>query len=256
MDVPVVRLFGGSHEPAPTLSHLLAELTRSEILARARAGAIGLVPVGAFEQHGAHLPVGTDAILAEEICMRAARRANADVLVAPPLWTGYSPHHLRFGATVSVQAGTFLQLLRDVVRTVRAWLPRLVLVNGHGGNRGPLITLALEEGCLAISYWDLVDPGLMSELFGCDLGSIGHAGQAETSLMLAAAPALVGTPSEAFEPIRRENDSFLVPDMGASGVLGNPFTAASASGERFIDAVTAALADFLDHLPNPKEDAI
>lgn len=238
------------------MSHLLSELTRGEILARARNGAIGLIPIGALEQHGAHLPVGTDAILVQEICLRAARRANADVLVAPSLWTGYSPHHLRFGATASVRATTFLQLVQDLVRTVRVWLPRLVLVNGHGGNRSPLNIVALDEGCPAISYWDLVNPALMSELFPSDRGSIGHAGQAETSLMLAVAPAIVDTPSGAFEPIRRENEPFLVPDMGASGVLGNPFTAASEPGERFIDAVTAALADYLDQLPNPKDDAI
>ena len=125
------------------LSCRVAELDRVALVERAANGAIGLVPVGSLEQHGDHLPVGTDTMLVESVCLRAAARAGVDVLVAPPLWTGFSPHHLRFGASVSLRADTLLRLVRDVVRTLRDWLPRLVLVNGHGGNRGPLTTLAI-----------------------------------------------------------------------------------------------------------------
>ena len=238
------------------VGHRLADLNRGEILERAGAGAVGVVPVGSLEQHGEHLPVGTDAMVAEEVCLRAAARAATDVLVAPPIWTGFSPHHLRFGATASLRAETFLTLLRDVVGTIRPWLPRLVLVNGHGGNRGPLTTVAIEQGCLVLDYWELVDADLTRELFPADLGSIGHAGEAETSMVLAIAPARVGSPGDAFEPIPRPNESFLVPDMGASGVLGNPAAATAEAGERFLDAVVTALADYLDHLPTTKEVAI
>jgi len=238
------------------LSSRLAELDRMELRERAANGAIGLIPVGSLEQHGDHLPVGTDTMLVEGVCLQAAARAEVDVLVAPPLWTGFSPHHLRFGASVSLHAETMLRLLRDVVRTLREWLPRLVLVNGHGGNRGPLTTLAIEEGCLTVNYWELAGADLARELFQADLGSIGHAGQAETSMMLAAAPTLVGTPSPAFEQIRREHDAFLVPDMGASGVLGDPDKATAEAGGRFLDASADALADYLDRLPITKEGSL
>lgn len=233
----------------PALTHRLAELTRTELAHRVAAGAIGVVPVGALEQHGAHLPVGTDAFLVESICLAAAARARADVLVTPPVWTGFSPHHLRFGATVSLRSETFLNLLRDIVRTTASWLPRLILVNGHGGNRGPLTILALEDGATFVNYWELVPATVLLELFPTDRGSIGHAGQAETSLALAVAPSLVCKPDIGFSPIAAEGEAYLVPDMGPTGVLGDPSAGEALLGERFLEAVSVSLAVFLDQLP-------
>ena len=79
------------------------------------------LPLGALEQHGPHLPVGTDALLAEEVCVRAAAAATRDVLVAPALWSGFSPHHMGFGATVTLRPETLLALLRDVVESIATW---------------------------------------------------------------------------------------------------------------------------------------
>jgi len=72
--------------------------------------------------------------------------------------------------------------------------------------------------------------------------------------MLSAAPELVGTPSESFEPIVRANDPFLLPDMGASGVLGDPSAATAELGERLLAAVAEALAAVLDSLTVPTEE--
>ena len=69
--------------------------------------------------------------------------------------------------------------------------------------------------------------------------------------MLAVAPELVRTASPAFEPITRANDPFLLPDMGASGVLGDPGAASAAVGERFIGTAARALAELLDALASP-----
>jgi len=91
----------------------------------------------------------------------------------------------------------------------------------------------------------------MSDLFPVDLGSVGHAGQVETSAMLTIAPELVGTASQAFEPITRANDPFLLPDMGASGVLGDPAAASPAAGEQFVRTACRALAELLDDLASP-----
>jgi creatinine amidohydrolase/Fe(II)-dependent formamide hydrolase-like protein len=130
-----------------------------------------------------------------------------------------------------------------------------VIVNGHGGNRGWLGAFALAEECPFVNYWELVEPSVLSELFPVDLGSIGHAGQAETSAMLTVAPELVRTASAAFEPITRANDPFLLPDMGASGVLGDPAAASPAAGEQFVGTACRALAELLDALasPDPEE---
>ena len=230
------------------MSNRLSELTRAEAAERGEAGAVCILPVGALEQHGEHLPVGTDSLLVETVALRAAGRARADAIVAPTVWTGLSPHHVRLGVTVTIEPELLIDLVRQIVRCLRPWFREVVIVNGHGGNRGWLGALALSEECPYVSYWELVEPSLLRELFPVDLGSVGHAGQVETSAMLAVATELVGTPSEAFEPITRANDPFLLPDMGASGVLGDPAAASATAGEAFVETATQALADLLDAL--------
>lgn len=230
----------------------LREVTRDVAAARGRAGAVCLLPIGSLEQHGEHLPVGTDSILVETVASRAAALAQTDVLVAPTVWTGLSPHHVRLGLTVTLEPELALGLTRSIVASLRGWFDRVVIVNGHGGNRGWLEALGLVDACLVVNYWELVEPALLRELFPVDLGSIGHAGQAETSAMLASLPALVSeTSGRAFEPIARENDAFRLPDMGATGVLGDPSAADAASGERFLAEAVAGLARLLDALPPP-----
>jgi creatinine amidohydrolase len=233
----------------------LLELSRAEAGERGRAGAVCVVPVGSLEQHGEHLPVGTDSLLVETVCLRAAALAQRDVVVAPTVWTGQSPHHVRLGVTVTLPPELLIELTREFARCLRPWFAAVVLVNGHGGNRGWLGALALDEEIPYVNYWDLVEPALLSELFPVDLGSIGHAGQAETSAMLSVAPELVGTPSAAFEPIERANDPFLLPDMGASGVLGDPSAATAELGGRFLGAVAEGLAAVLDSLTITTEES-
>lgn len=224
----------------------LLEVSRVEASERARAGAVCLLPVGSLEQHGEHLPVGTDSLLVEAVALRAALLARSDVLVAPTIWTGLSPHHVRLGLTVTLEPELLIELVRSVVGSLRLWFSEVVIVNGHGGNRGWLGALALAEECPVVSYWELVDPALLAELFPADLGSIGHAGEAETSAMLSVAPELVWTGPAEFEPVTRANDPFLLPDMGASGVLGDPSAASAEAGERFLAAACERLAELLD----------
>ena len=232
----------------------LGELSRREAAERGTAGAVCLLPVGSLEQHGEHLPIGTDSLLVETVSLRSAALARADVIVAPTLWTGLSPHHVRLGVTVTIEPELLIELTRQIVRCLRPWFGRVVIVNGHGGNRGWLGALALAEECPFVNYWELIEPSLLRDLFPVDRGSIGHAGQAETSAMLAAAPELVGTAPPGFEPITLENDPFLLPDMGASGVLGNPAAATAAAGEQFVATASQGLADVLDALSGRRSE--
>jgi creatinine amidohydrolase len=236
------------------MEHRLAHLTRVEAGERAQAGAVCLVPTGSLEQHGEHLPLFTDSLLAEHVCFEAARRASTDVLVTPPLWAGFSPHHLRFGATVTLSSATFAAVVRETVASLRAWCSRVLVVNGHGGNRGPLITLGVEDGVESISYWELVRATRLTALFPFDLGSVGHAGEFETSEMMAAFPALVGEPGFAHEPIMEQNAAFLLPDMGESGVLGDPRAATAEGGAAVLEDVIAALVELLDGGPPDEDD--
>jgi creatinine amidohydrolase len=224
--------------------HRLAAMSAPEARARAASGAVCLVPLGSLEQHGAHLPLATDCLTAEAVSLRAAGRAHTDVLVAPALWSGLSPHHLPLGATATVRSSTLSALLADIVASIVSWCPSVLVVNGHGGNRGPLITLGLEVGVRSVSYWELV-PELARALFPVDLGSPGHAGELETSLVLALHPELVGEIGP-FDPIDPANVSLLQVSMPDSGVLGDPRAGDADRGHRLLDGAADALAALLD----------
>ena len=136
-------------------------------------------------------------------------------------------------------------LVREVVEGLLAWLPRLVVVNGHGGNRGPLLTLALERGFRFVSYWELA-AGNAAALFPTDGGSIGHAGEAETGMTLAAFPTLVREPGPEF--LAPQDGELLLPDMGASGVIGDARAGSPEAGRAFLDAAASALAHLAESL--------
>lgn len=182
---------------------LLHELTREESAARA-GEVLVVVPVGATEQHGPHLPLGTDFLIVEHVARAAAQSARSggrlDVVVAPTFPFGSSHHHLPFGGTVSLATERYYGALRDMAASlIRSGFRRIFIVNGHGGNQDlmELVArdLALEHpvNLAAASYWDLaretvVGSGLLNAMLP------GHAGVFETSLILALRPELVAQP--------------------------------------------------------------
>ncbi len=152
-----------------------------------------LVPVGAVEQHGPHLPIGTDCWIATEVAAAVAAH-RPDVLVGEPLPYGCSAHHRAFPGTVSLKVRTFIDVVCDVARCLHEDGLIPIFINGHGGNRGPLQSAAqalLEENVpvWAMSYFDLVRDEALSTF---DAASMGHACALETSLMLHLWPDSVG----------------------------------------------------------------
>jgi creatinine amidohydrolase len=228
------------------VEHRLLHAPREEVRKRAKAGVV-LIPVGSLEQHGDHLPVGCDSILVEAIALEAAELAEVDVLITPTLWCGVSRHHLRFGATATISNDTLFQLTRELFESLRTWADRVAILNGHGGNRGVLAKLRLELAVPVASYWDLA-PEAMAR-FEADAGLIGHAGQVETSLMMAINPALVGAPGDGFETVPTEVD-LRVPDLGTSGVIGNPGEARVELGHELARSLSTAVACWLNSLAN------
>ncbi|MFI5614817.1 creatininase family protein [Amycolatopsis sp. NPDC051903] len=169
----------------------LTRMTWREVRAAAPA-AIALLPIGSQEQHAAHLPMGTDTMLAEAVVDGALARLDGDpqVVRLPALPYGHSPHHL-FAAAVSLSAATLQAVLADALDSlVRSGFRRVLIVNGHGGN-DEIMRLAVKQYALeadvalaACSYWSLGEAA-----------PPGHAGLFETSLMLAANPDLVREPA-------------------------------------------------------------
>lgn len=177
----------------------LEHWTREEVAAKA-ADTLVVLAVGAVEQHGLHLPLGVDSLLVETIAGRSCEAAaqSAAVCMAPTLAFGSSHHHFPFPA-LSLSSETFLQVLKDLTRSLaRAGFRKIFLLNGHGGN-DEMIRVATRDmvrecgvAIASASYWTLSWQALTTEGGALDVGRVpGHAGGFETSLMLAVAPELV-----------------------------------------------------------------
>jgi len=148
--------------------------------------ALVVLTAGAVEQHGPHLPTGTDSFIASRLARLAADRVAADmeIVLAPPLWVGASEHHVPFGGTLTLRSETMLAVLGDLLAAIAAaGARRALIVNGHGGNSGLVHAAAAAASARSplqvahLDYWRLVDH---------EEGIPGHAGWFETSMMLAA----------------------------------------------------------------------
>lgn len=175
------------------------EMNREQLKAEA-GGALAVLPIGATEQHGPHLPTGTDYFTVEAVSREAAQQASSEipVIVAPALPFGSSHHHFVFGATMSLSTETYYKVLCDLVESLaKDGFTRIFLVNGHGGNH-ELAELAARDIALrhpvrvaAGSYWRIAWSELIET--GAHRGRLlpGHAGAFETSVMMSLRPDLV-----------------------------------------------------------------
>jgi creatinine amidohydrolase/Fe(II)-dependent formamide hydrolase-like protein len=158
-------------------------------------GSILCLPVGSFEQHGPHLPVSTDAIIAEEFSQRlvAKYRDKYDLWLLPTIPYGLSFEHRWASGTVTLTSYLFLELLDAIVgEYVRTCAARtLLIVNGHGGNRGILEAAVYELEHKHALHICVIHPSSMSTVSAKSALPEIHAGYRETSLMLALAPDLV-----------------------------------------------------------------
>lgn len=166
--------------------HRLTGLRRHEV-ADLAPRSVAVLPIGSLEQHGEHLPLGTDSLLVEAVVDRALGERE-DVVLCPTLPYGFSGHH-QFSVALSLPPRTLLDVLSALLDSlVAAGFRRILVVNGHGGNiemMSQAVKLAaLDHPILAAccSYWQLLTP---------TPGAPGHAGAFETALMSAAHPALV-----------------------------------------------------------------
>ena len=240
-------------------ARLLHELTREEATALA-PDAVALFPVGATEQHGPHLPVGTDSLAVEHVAREAAAIAGdrVPVVVAPTLPFGSSHHHLPFGGTMSIGTETYYRVVFDLVESlIVSGFRRVLILNGHGGNH-ELIQLVARDLALkhpvalaAASYWLLARQALV-EVEAHHLSRFpGHAGSFETSLVLALRPELVREPRPhrdgdfAADP-RRLDTPYRIERHGSwqqiDGYTDSPDRGTAEQGQRYLAAVAGAVA--------------
>ena len=157
-----------------------------------RSENVAIIPVGSIEQHGKHLPLGSDSFAAIGLADDVAKRTGA--VVAPPIWFGWSPHHMWLPGTITLRPETLIEVVVDVCKSlVHHGFRKIVIINGHRMANLPPLQLAcarVEEETDSIVK--LVDPLPMSEGIREELNvpPLGHADEMETSHMLFLHPEL------------------------------------------------------------------
>jgi creatinine amidohydrolase len=230
--------------------------TWTDVHAHVAGNGLAVLPFGAYEQHGPHLPLNTDTVLAEALAAGIAERVGA--LALPPLEFGDSSGLHAFPGTVSLSFSTVRAVTEDIATSLaRTGFRALIVVNGHFGNKAPLAAAARKaKRLLHLPLLVLDYPGL-EELAAeiCDSEPAGesfyHADEVETSLMLHLAPAHVRMNVAApeypvFPPDFRSSELFDLRQISHSGVFGDPRPATAEKGERLFDSVLANSLEVVD----------
>jgi len=264
-------------------SYLLSDLPWPDAAAQLERNDTVLIPFGSTEQHGYHLPLGTDTYNCTQIVERAARQSKT--LYTPALWAGYAPHHMRLPdegtGTITLRASTLNSMLYDIGRSlIYHGANRLIFVNGHASNNkvtDPLLRrLRYETNALVVNYspWGERYLGIVEDLMeGPAEETPGwHAGELETSEVLVGYESTVNKsrmrPEKAHSPewlpeAFKKHDTnpglafkgyeyFTAPmehwQMTDSGLVGNPLRATKEKGDqaiqRYADYLSEAIAEF------------
>ena len=171
--------------PHMTAPEVAALLTRTDMV---------IIPVASLEQHGNHLPIGTDFINGVERCKLIAQ--ERDILVAPVLMAGQSPYHMGFAGTITLSAETILKVHLEAVESlIKHGFKRFVIMNAHGGNRA-ISTLLVDQinqttAGVAVSFGEAIRPFMESSSAAPGTVLDRHGGTGETSNSLYLMPALV-----------------------------------------------------------------
>lgn len=245
-------------------------LTTTDLSGGVPTHAVALLPVAAVEQHGPHLPLGTDAILTDAVVAAARAKGvpGASVLRLPTQRVGLSPEHTAFPGTLSLDAETVIAAWSAIgASAARAGVSKLVILNGHGGQTGLVNVVATRlrvENAMTVVrattfrlLGDAVDLGAREARYGL------HGGMLETSMMLAVAPDLVrrealadfGNSAETWEAwfaaLEGEGATglgWMAQDLNSTGVTGNAAAASAELGDRIIDAMAVRLAAVIGDL--------
>ena len=262
-------------------SRFWSDLTTRDFARRQASGqalrTVAVLPVAATEQHGPHLPLNVDATLADGIIAASLAHLpeSLDVLFLPTQAVGKSNEHLRFPGTLTLSAETLIRLWTEIGESVaRAGVRKLVLFNAHGGQVSVMDIVArdLRTRCdllvYAVNWYDLPLGDDVNGLFPPEEHRFGiHAGEIETSMMLALQPAQVDMSqardfrstsqdrAQAFEILGNGRSAKLgwqMQDYHPQGAAGNAARATAAKGQAVVQAAGHQLARLLqevDRLP-------
>jgi creatinine amidohydrolase len=252
-----------------------AKMTWPEVNDAVRAGRVAVIPTGMIEDHGPHLPIDTDVVIANAVCRRAAELVPDEVVVLPSVTFGYSPHHMDGPGTLTIRWDTFVNHTRDITSSLAYHgFRKILMVNGHGSNRALLEIAArltvLENPdvhCAFLSWWDM---RAVQRTFDAIRESqwTSHACELETSAYLAIHPEFVymdrarrdidpyATPHFWSDLAGRRPDGYANPvvlveywsTVSETGTRGDPTVATAEKGEQVLRAAATELVEIIREL--------
>ena len=252
-----------------------AKMTWEEVNAAVAAQKPVLIPAATIEDHGLHLPIDADVVIAESICRRTAERIPDEVVLLPPITVGFSPHHIDGPGVLTARWDVFVEYVKGMCANLAYHgFRKILIVNGHGSNR-PVLDLAArltvvdnpDVQCGVLSWWEL--RRVQEAVAGFRESTwTGHACELETSIYLAVDPEhvqmdkaqadnpphpsphfwadLVGQPPSGYANTVAMTDYWST--VSETGTYGDPTVATAAKGEAILDAASAEIVDILREL--------
>ena len=237
------------------------EMTAFEINDIDREKVLVVLPIAAVEHHGPHMPTGTDNFLCTGLAEALEQSMPDKVLLAPTQWLGASAHHLRIGATLDSSLEVYIETLMGMARSVlNDGFPRILLLNGHGGNIDPMrVALRriqneyVDRLLSAACYWDVADELIKQSLDGAHK-FVGHACEFETSMLMHLRPELVKL------ELVKDAGELITDNLGgvyisrdlrqrtAEGCTGRPDLASAEKGRMLFAGILEALVETVDSL--------
>jgi creatinine amidohydrolase len=239
-----------------SITRLFTELTQPEIAGQLKRNPLVILPTGSVEQHGAHLPAGTDAFAAELIAEAVAQKMDGLVLPGPGV--GVTPMHMPYEATVSLTPDTYIRLVTEICESAaKHGAKMLMIVNWHEGNI-PSLAIAAEDLHRRVGLTVLTVQAcyVAEEMYGQQCNGLTHGGEIEALAVLAYRPDLVhldriGDSSDhmlghhmdrlrrtrSFQPVLTD-----IRDIAPTGWYGDPAGATAERGVEMVEAIADAIA--------------
>lgn len=229
-----------------------------------------LIPFGSVEQHAKHLPLGTDAYLSQQIAEDVAK--ETETLIAPPVWTGWAPHHMAYKGTITLRPETLTSVVEDMCESlIYHGFKKIILINGHREANLPPIKIGMTKvrnrtgAFLAIADPFYINAEKGKELSEVAEGGIGHAEELEASQMYHFFPDLC-SPEKAeinipdhhrfmqHDPHVSGDKMITASDVGTYkqatkgiGIMGDATKANAEKGKVYHDAMIANIAEFVTY---------
>ena len=230
-----------------------SKLTTSRYATLSKTVDTVIIPVGSFEAHGMHCPLGTDNIIPERMCDDLDAAMGDRIFIAPPVNYGYTPSLAGFPGTVTLPAETLVSLYAEIgIAFVRWGAKNIVFMNGHGGNI-PMLSIACDRigaaggTALTISWWATYSSDILKIC-----STQGHAGEDETSAVLAIDASLV---DESARSVHMKK-AFCIPLAGPGqtasrypdAMNGDSFAATKEKGEKIYELMLKKNLEYIDRL--------